>query len=162
MLGAYCIATTDHPSLNSELERFLDELAAEQRYFGPSARCAPKPSRALLTGLRAGGGFRLVAVDRQRVIGAIRVDDRGELFVAVLASHRGGGLGRSLTEAAVAQARRRGHRSIVLRTTRRATAALRLGTRLGGTALVAEHGGLEVVIDLAASAARADVMPGTA
>ena len=148
MHGAYCIAVADHPSLGSEFDRFVTDLCREQRYFGPSARCTPKPSRSLLAGLAASGGFRLVAVDSQRVIGAARVDEHGELYVAVLQSHRGAGIGGDLTVAAATIARQRGHSSLVLRTTRRARAALRLGERLGGTLLETEHGGLELIVDL--------------
>jgi GNAT superfamily N-acetyltransferase len=148
MSGNICIAAGEHPSLTSDLGPFVAELAAEQRYFGPTGRCTPKASRALITNLAAPGGFRVLAMADQHVVGAVRVDEDGELFVAVLATHRGLGIGYCLAEAAIARATRLGHRSIVLRTTRRARAALRLGERLDGTVFDTGRGAIEVVVDL--------------
>ena len=61
--AAVHVVAADHPSLDRDIEAFIDRLQCEQRRFGPSARSNPKPSRSLCAGLRHRGGFRLAAVD---------------------------------------------------------------------------------------------------
>ena len=89
----------------SELERFLDDLHDEPRYFGPSASGNPKPFRSLIEALRRRDGFRLAAVECGRIVGVARVDEAGELFIAVTADRRGAGIGTTLGHAAVAARR---------------------------------------------------------
>jgi GNAT superfamily N-acetyltransferase len=108
-----------HPSLDGELDRFFDELRAERRYFGPSASGNPKPFRSLTDALRRRDGFRLAALDSGRVVGLARIDDGGELFIAVVADRRGEGVGTTLGHAAVQRAALLGYRKVVLRSTRR-------------------------------------------
>ena len=109
-----------HPSLDDELERFFDDLHDEPRYFGPSASDNPKPFRSLV---ECAAATRWVSVGgagvRTALVGVARVDEAGELFIAVTADRRGAGIGTTLGHAAVQRAACLGHRRVVLRTTRR-------------------------------------------
>ena len=151
MNGGYHIGAAEHPALGGQFERFLADLANEHRYFGPSARCAPKPSRRLIASMSGASGFRLVAVADDDEPEPGENLTFGELFVAVLADVRGRGVGRALVETAIMRAKTLGHTSLVIRTTRRALATHRLGTGFGGTVFEAELGRIEIVLDLTPS-----------
>jgi GNAT superfamily N-acetyltransferase len=136
-----------HPSLDEQLERFFDDLHNEPRYFGPSASGNPKPFRSLVEALRQRDGFRLAAVECGRVVGVARVDEAGEMFIAVTADRRGGGIGTTLGHAAVQRAAYLGHRRVILRTTRRSGAARRVGEQLGGTVVERARGRADLVLE---------------
>ena len=136
-----------HPSLDGELERFFDDLHHEPRYFGPSASSNPKPFRSLVDALRRRDRFRLAALECGRVVGVARVDEGGELFIAVVPDRRGNGIGSTLGHAAVQQAAQLGYRRIVLRTTRRSrTAGRRVGAQLGGTVVERSCGRTDMIV----------------
>jgi len=151
-LGGIIVVDALHPSLDDQLERFFDELHDEPRYFGPSASSNPKPFRSLVDALRRREGFRLAALECGRVVGVARVDEGGELFIAVTADRRGGGIGTTLGHAAVQRAAYLGHRRVSLRTTSRSRAARRVGEQLGGTIVERARGRADLVLEMRRSA----------
>jgi GNAT superfamily N-acetyltransferase len=148
MADEICIAAADHPSLDGDVETFLGRLQAEERYFGPSARSNPKPSRSLISSLRAHGGFRMAAVECGQIIGLARIDGAGELFMAVDAEHRSRGLGIALGRAMAHRARHLHYTRIVMRSTKRSRAARRIGEELGCVVVEGHHGRTDFIIDL--------------
>jgi len=146
-LGGITVVDALHPSLDEQLERFFHELHDEPRYFGPSASSNPKPFRSLVEALRRRDGFRLAALECGRVVGVARVDQAGEMFIAVTADRRGAGIGSTLGHAAVQRAAYLGHRRVVLRTTRRSGAARRVGEQLGGTIVERARGRADLVLE---------------
>jgi len=137
------IAPADHPSLGDGVADFVAGLRSEQRYFGPSARCNPKPFPSLIEELERPDGIRLAAVGADRVVGAVRVDDVGEAFVAVAMGRRGRGIGTSLLTAAVAHVPA-GRQRIMLRAGRRGSAIQRTAERLGAVAVDVGGGRVEL------------------
>lgn len=138
----------DHPSLDADVDAFLDRLQLEQRWFGPSARSRPGPFHSSTESLRAGGGFRLAAIECGRIVGLARVDGAGELFLAVGAEHRERGIGTALGHAMVTRARELHYPRLVLRTTRRSRAARCIAGRLGAAAHGLGRGRVEFVLEL--------------
>ena len=148
MTDEFCIAAADHPSLAGQIEDFLDRLQREQRRFGPTARHNPKPSRSLLDSLRGKGGFRVAAVEHGTIIGLARVDGGGELFMAVEPERRGAGIGTELGRSVARRARELHYTRITMRSTRRSTAARRVGEELGCVVVDGRHGRTEFIVDL--------------
>jgi len=140
------IAAVDHPSLAGHVDRFLDDLRAESRYFGPRAAHNPKPFPSLIEAVAHTEGFRFAAVECGRIVGLARVDHHGELFVAVVAERRKMGIGSALCEASLQHAGQLGIATIVLRSTQRSTAARRLGARLGCVSVDRGHGRVELIV----------------
>jgi GNAT superfamily N-acetyltransferase len=148
MTDEICIAAADHPSLEGDIDTFLGRLHAEQRYFGPSARSNPKPSRSLIASLHGRGGFRLAAVECGQIIGLARVDGAGELFMAVDAEHRSRGIGSELGRAVAQRARQLHYTRIVLRSTQRSQAIRRIGEELGCIVVDGHRGRTDFILDL--------------
>jgi GNAT superfamily N-acetyltransferase len=148
MADEICIAAADHPSLDGDIDTFLGRLRAEQRYFGPSARANPKPSRSLTASLRGRGGFRMAAVECGRIIALARVDGGGELFMAVDAEHRDRGVGTELGRMAAHRARQLHYTRIVIRSTRRSRAIHRIGEELGCIVVEGQRGQIDFILDL--------------
>ncbi len=148
MTDELCIAAADHPSLAGQIEEFLDRLQREQRFFGPTARRNPKPSRSLLDSLRGKGGFRVAAVEHGTIVGLARVDGGGELFMAVDEERRGEGIGTELARTVARRARELHYTRIVMRSTQRSPAARRVGEELGCIVVAGPHGRTEFIIDL--------------
>jgi GNAT superfamily N-acetyltransferase len=146
-LHTIAIVAADHPSVHGELDRFFCDLRSEQRFFGPSASANPKPFPSLIEALAKRAGFRLVAVEHGRVIGAARVDPDGRLYLAVAPDRRGDGIGTLLGRAALERASTLGYRRIVLRTTRRSRAARRVGEQLGCVVVELAHGRTDMILD---------------
>jgi GNAT superfamily N-acetyltransferase len=144
--GGILVVDAMHPSLDCELDRFLGALHDEPRFFGPSASANPKPFPSLIEALRGRRGFRLAAVECGRVIGIARVDEVGELFIAVVRERRGAGVGTALGRAAMERAARLGYRRIVLRPTRRSRAANRVGQQLGCAVVERSRGRTDIVL----------------
>lgn len=142
------IIAADHPSLGGDIDDFLDRVQREQRYFGPSARTNPKPSRTLVDALRRRGGFRMAAMLDGRIVGLARIDGAGELFIAVGPGHRGVGIGTALGRAAAERARELHYGRIMMRSTRRSRAARRVGEALGCIIVDRERGRTDLIIDL--------------
>jgi len=140
------IAAVDHPSLAGYVERFLEDLRAESRYFGPRAARNPKPFPSLIEAVAGSEGFRLAAVECGRIVGLARVDLGAELFVAVVAERRNMGIGTALCEASLQHAGQLGIATIVLRSTQRSTATRRLGARLGCVTVDRGHGRVELIV----------------
>jgi len=145
---SYCIAPADHPSIGGEVNEFIRRLQTEPRFFGPSARANPKPSRRLRDALCERGGFRLAAVEHGSIVGLARVDGAGELYIAVEAEHRGRGIGKALGRMAAIRAVELGYPRLVLMTTRRSHAAQRVGEELGCIVVHGHHGRTELILDL--------------
>ena len=143
------IAAADHPSLFGDIDAFLERLDAEQRYFGPTAKRNPKPTRSLLAALRGRGGFRMAALDDDQIIGLVRVDGSGELFLAVDDDYRGCGIGTELGRAAAIRARDLYYTRLVIRSTQRSRAVRRVGEELGCLVVDGRRGRIELIIDLA-------------
>mgnify|MGYP000938174778 CR=1 FL=1 len=142
------IVAVDHPSLDREVARFLAELEAEPRYFGPSAATNPKPFPSLRAQLGQRGGVRLAAVECGRIVGLVRIDEHGAAHMAVVADRRGLGVGTLLGQAALERAIADGFSRIVLRTTRRSRAARRVGEALGCVVVEQDRGRTDLIVDL--------------
>ncbi len=145
------IAAADHPSLFGDIDAFVERLESEERYFGPTAKRNPKPTRSLLAALRQRGGFRMAALDGDRIVGLVRVDGAGELFLAVDGEYRGRGIGTELGRAAALRARELYYTRLVIRSTRRSRAVRRVGEELGCLVVDGRRGRIELIIDLADS-----------
>jgi GNAT superfamily N-acetyltransferase len=141
------VVAADHPSLDRDIDAFLESLSHERRYFGPSASAGPKPFPSLVRTLSCRSGVRLAAIECGRTIGLTRIDDVGNLSIAVVADRRGSGVGGLLVRAAVEHAMARGYRRVVLRSTRRNRAARRLADQLGCIAVFGRHGRVDLIID---------------
>jgi GNAT superfamily N-acetyltransferase len=83
-------------------------------------------------------GRVLVALDGERIVGHLQLTDAADRRpaleiknMAVVASHRGRGIGRALVDAAVALARREGRATLVVATAAADTGNLRFYQRLG-------------------------------
>jgi GNAT superfamily N-acetyltransferase len=140
------IVPVDHPSLGGDIDRFLAELRAEPRYFGPSAKANPKPFPSLIDAIGGRSGFRLAAIERCRVVGMCRVDDGGELYVAVVADRRGDGVGQFLARAALQRAADLHYPVLTARSTRRSRAMLRLCEQFGCTVIELDRGRTELIL----------------
>jgi len=148
MHDEHIIVAADHPSLAGDIDRFLTRLQTEQRYFGPSARANPKPSRSLIASLRERDGFRLAILIDREIVGVARVDGAGELWMAITPEHRGRGLGTELGRAVTVRARDLHVTRLVMRSTRRSRAARRVAEELGCIIIDGRHGRTELIIDL--------------
>lgn len=143
---ATSIVSVDHPSFGGEIDRFLDALRREPRYFGPSAKANPKPFPSLIEALRGRGGFRIAAIEEGRVVGLARVDGAGELFLAVVVDRRGAGIGAALGRACLERAAGLHYRRIVMRSTRRSRAARRVAEQLGCLVIDHVHGHTDLIL----------------
>lgn len=148
MHDEHIIVAADHPSLAGDIERFLTRLQVEQRFFGPSARANPKPSRSLIAALRERGGFRMAILIDREIVGVARVDGAGELWMAIAPEQRGRGLGTELGRAVTLRARDLHFTRLVMRSTRRSQAARRVAEELGCIIVEGRHGRTELIIDL--------------
>ena len=151
-LSDLCVVAVDHPSLDRDVELFLDDLRSEQRYSGPTARTGPKPFSSLIESLRRRTGFRLGVVECGRLVGLARVDRAGQLFIAVLPEHRGRGIATLLGKAVLERATQLGYRRISIRSTTRSRACHGVGAALGCTIRVGAHGRTDLIVDLHESA----------
>ena len=146
------IVAADHPSVDRDVDRFLDALRREPRYFGLSARSNPKPFPSLIEALAERTGFRLAAAIDGRICGLVRVDPGGDVAIAVGADHRGRGVGTVLGQAALARAIELGYGRLVVRSSRRSRAARRVGEALRCTVVDIGRGRTDLIIDLTAGA----------
>jgi predicted N-acetyltransferase YhbS len=106
------------------LERTADEAAREQvldAAYGPVR--FTKPSQRLREGRKPADGLSFVAVEDGRVVGTVRLwpvaagAGRSALLLGPLAvdpEHRSRGIGSALMQRALRDARRRGHRAVLL------------------------------------------------
>ncbi len=145
------VVGADHPALERDIDRFLDDLRAESRCFGPSARANPKPFPSLIGALRERGGFRLAVVECGRIVGLVRVDGGGVVWLAVSPGNRGHGIGTRLAEAALDRAVSLHYRRLVIHATHRSRAARRVGESLGCTVVERGRGRVDLILDLAVS-----------
>ena len=105
-------------------ERLADDAAREallDRAYGPSR--FTKTSERLRAGRRPAAGLSLVATERGRLVGTVRLwnvtagPGRSALLLGPLAvdpARRGKGLGAALMNEAIAAARKLGHRAVLL------------------------------------------------
>ena len=142
------IVAVDHPSLDVDLDRFLTELRSERRHIGPPARTNTAPLPSLVTSLRGRGGFRIAAVECGRVIGLVRVDGAGAVWIAVAAHRRGWGIGAALGRAALERAIAMNYPRLVIHSVRRSWAIRRTAERLGCVVVEPERGRTELILDL--------------
>jgi RimJ/RimL family protein N-acetyltransferase len=147
-MTAPVIVAADHPSLDRDVDRFLDTLRAEPRYFGPKARANPKPFPSLISSLRERGGFRLALVDHGEIVGLVRVDGAGNVAIAIGATRRGEGLGTQIGRAALERALKLHYPRLVIRSTKRSTAVRRLGEQLGCVVVESGRGRTDLILDL--------------
>jgi GNAT superfamily N-acetyltransferase len=140
------IISADHPSYSGEINRFLDTLRSEPRYFGPSAKANPKPFPSLIEALGGREGFRIAAVEQGRIVGLARVNGEGELFLAVVAERRAAGIGAALGRACLDRAAALHYDRIVMRSTRRSRAAHRVAEQLGCLVIDRVHGRTDLVL----------------
>ncbi len=146
------IVAVEHPSLDGDVELFLDGLRSEQRYFGPTARANPKPFSSLIESLQRRTGFRLGVVECGRVVGLARVDRAGQMFIAGLPEHRGRGIGTLLGKAVLDRATQLGYQRISIRSTTRSRACHGIGAALGCAIRVGTRGRTDLIVDLHESA----------
>ena len=144
------VVAADHPSLDRDVEQFINELRAEPRFFGPSASANPKPFPSLIASLQGRGGFRLAAIEGGRVVGLIRVDGGGQVWLAVAADRRSAGVGTRLGTAALERAANLHYGRLVIRTSRRSRAIRCVGEAMGCTVIDRERGRTDLILDLAA------------
>jgi len=149
---APAIIAAEHPSLDDQIEQFLDALGDEPRYFGPRGRSNPKPFPSLRSELRKRGGFRLAAMIDGEVVGLVRVGGGGHVHLAVRAEWRRHGLGTALLGAAVERASAFHYGRLTLTSTRRSAAVRRLGDRLGCTTVDVGRGQVELILPVGAPA----------
>ncbi|HWM21010.1 MAG TPA: GNAT family N-acetyltransferase [Ilumatobacteraceae bacterium] len=153
VLAGVRITAADHPSLDTGVARFADEVKAEPRCFGRPGGLGPKPFPSLIARVCSReSGFRIAALHEGRVVGLARVDDDGEVFIVVVAAARGRGVGLALARAMVERARDRGCRRLVLRSSRRSRAAVALAESLGFIVVDAGRGRIELILDLVRAA----------
>lgn len=142
------IVCVDHPSFGRDIDRFVLELRNEPRFFGPTASTNPKPFPSLIEALRGRGGFRVAAVESNRIVGMARIDGAGELFLAVVADRRGAGIGQAVARAALQRAAELDIPRITARSTKRSQAMLRLGQQFGGALVDLGQGRTELILEL--------------
>jgi GNAT superfamily N-acetyltransferase len=147
-MSAPHIVAADHPSLERDIERFLDRLRAEPSSFGPTASLDPKPYASLVASLGGRGGFRLAATECGQIIGLVRVDGGGGVSMAVAAEHRGRGLGAALGQAALERAIVLAYRRLVLHSRLHGRATRRVGESLGCVVVDDGRGRTDVIIDV--------------
>ncbi len=140
------IAAADHPSLDEGVADFLAGLRAEQRYFGPTARNNPKPFPSVIDGLGQSHGFRLAAVGRDRVVGAVRVDPAGDVLLAVQMGRRNRGIGTALLTAAIERAGAGSWSRLVIRTSHRSSAVKRAAEHVGAVAVDVGRGRVDLIV----------------
>ena len=148
-LSELVVVSVDHPCLDRDVERFLDDLRSEPRYFGPTARTNPKPFPSLVGLLQRRTGIRLGVVECGRLIGLGRVDRAGQVFLAIAADRRGQGVGSTLVRSVIERAIAHGYSRLTIRTTERSRVVQRIGNSLGCTVVSYEHGRIDLIIDLA-------------
>ena len=143
------VVAADHPSLDDDIARFAVGLRAERRYFGPRAAANPKPFPSLIERISVrGSGFRFAAIDEGRVIGLARIDEPGEMLIAVAEHRRGQGVGKVLAGAAVERARELGYRRLLMRSSRRSRAARAMGETMGFMVVDQGRGRIDLILDL--------------
>jgi len=92
----YLVIAVDHPSLDGALQRFLDDLRDEQRFFGRRSAACRKPFPSLIEHLTAKRTMRLGVLHHRRVIALASVDNDGAVALAVAADFRRQGVGEEL------------------------------------------------------------------
>ncbi|HUF98947.1 MAG TPA: GNAT family N-acetyltransferase, partial [Ilumatobacter sp.] len=142
------IVAADHPALDRDVDAFFGVLNAERRYFGPTASANPKPFPSLLRALMERDGFRLAAIECGHVVGLVRIDQHGEMHIAVLADFRGLGIGTLLGKAALDRAIALDYSRVVMRTTRRSKAARRAGEAMGCVVVENARGRTDLIAHL--------------
>lgn len=133
------------------VDRFVETLRSEPRYFGPSASTNPKPFPSLIAALQGRGGFRIAAVESGRIVGLVRVDGAGTLSIAVAVDRRGTGIGTMLGGAAIERAATLHYGRIVIRSSRRSRAARRIGEQLGCNVVEQARGRTDLIINVTAA-----------
>ncbi len=128
------VVAADHPSLDRDVQSFLEQLALERT----SLSLAPSERT----------GFRLAAIECGRVVGLARIDDVGELHLAVTKEHRGLGIGTMLGRAALDRAIALEYSHVLLRTTRRSGAARRVGEAMGCIVVESARGRTDMIAHL--------------
>jgi GNAT superfamily N-acetyltransferase len=142
------VVAAEHPSLDGEVAEFVAGLRAERRFFGPSGSANPKPFPSLIAQLEQAGGFRLAAMSAGRVIGLVRVDEGGSVFIAVASDHRGHGIGVTLLNTALERAANLRYGRLVIRSSRRSRAVRRVGERFGCVVVDGGRGRTEVILSV--------------
>lgn len=140
------IVAVDHPALDRDVERFVEQLRSEPKFLCPTAAVVPEPFASLIERLEGRSGFRLGVVECGLLIGLARVDRAGRLSIAVCADRRGHGVGELLGRAVLRRAIQLGHRRIRIRTTARTEAVERIARSLGCATAVSEFGVTDVLI----------------
>lgn len=147
------IIAADHPSLDSGIARFADEIRTEPRYFGRPHGTGPKPFPSLIArACSRESGFRIAALHEGRVVGVARVDDDGEVFMVVVADARGRGVGLALARRMIDRARADGCSRLVLRASRRSRAAVALAESMGFVVVDLGRGRIDLILDLVQAA----------
>lgn len=141
------IAAADHPSLDDTVDDLLLELRAEPRYFGPAADPDADTSLpALVDDLGRPGAIRLVALACDRVVGIARVDEGGDVVLAVGRGHRNRGIGTALLAATIHRAEQVGFTRLVLSAAHRSPAVCRAADRVGAIAVDHGDGRLDLIV----------------
>ena len=136
------VVAADHPSLDGALEAFVASLATDPC---TTSRRRSMRHRAVREVARPTDGFRLAAVEGDRVVGLARVGADGDVVVVVAADRRGSGIGTVLIGEVVERARRYGFGSLHLRRSRRSARADEVARRHGAV-VVRRAGHLEIVL----------------
>ena len=128
------------PATNEDREKVTELVSRVLEEFGMALDTSASDADLLdleATYLKTGGLFEVVEDGRGNLVGTVGVCPRADAGTCtlrkmyVVAEARGLGLGRRLLERALAGARQRGFRTMVLETASTMSAAIRLYTRAG-------------------------------
>lgn len=92
----FLVIAVDHPSLDGAVDAFVDELRAEQRFFGRRSAACRKPFPSLIERLAARQTMRLGVLHGRRLVAMASVDNDGAVALAVVADFRRQGVGDEL------------------------------------------------------------------
>ncbi|MGA9277453.1 GNAT family N-acetyltransferase [Ilumatobacter sp.] len=142
------VVAIDHPSLVDLVPPFVETLCDEPRRFGREGNGNPKPFASLVRKVVDPGRRRFGAMSDGELLGMASLAGDGEVAIAVVAAHRGHGIGSCLLEHIALTAERDGYPLLAMQTTRRSRPIASLGRRFGWTAYDLPHGRVELSLQL--------------
>jgi GNAT superfamily N-acetyltransferase len=145
------IIGADHPSLHEALEEF-DAAIGELHCLDPAPFRAPTsdPQFRRSTSLSESfSGFRFAAMLNGRIIAAAKVDENGDLSIAVLPAFRGQGVATQLSVACVARARLHGYHRLTMRSSHRSQRAREVSVAERVLLLDRGKGRIDLMLDYA-------------
>ncbi len=142
------VVALDHPSLRHLVPPFVDDLRREPRRFDRAGISNPKPFSSLIDKVTDSARRRFGIMVGRELVGMASLAADGEVAIAIVAGHRGQGLGGHLLQQIALIARRDGYGRLVMESSRRSRPIAELGRRLGWTAVELPHGRVELTLRL--------------